>query len=768
MSENSAAPLERVRVAEVAAGISVVGAGMAASLPGRILRDFGAEVISVQLPRRLSLDEGVPFGVSWDRGKQIVEVDEEHAAPTVAALARDADVVFLAGSEGSVERRQLGYRELASANPGLVYVRLRPSYNGSGMTDDFELLVQARSGLLTQFPGHRPGPTFCDLAVGSAGAALSATVGALARLYEREATGLGGWVETTLYDGMLAILPMLIGRVEHPSPSTASLWETLGPSIGLSFRCADGEYVQLWFGAKGAYEAFLEHVGDPPSEAGYAADTFSGAITERSIRWAERFATRDRAWWVQNLAGYDFRCEPVFRPGEVLRDRHVREIGLSVSHDDADWGMITALGPVCRVSRVHQQGPGGGNDSRRESAPSSEESARLLSGVHVLDLSAYGAGPMAARILAELAAEVVKIEPPTGDAHRGLEPMFATVHQRKRSVTVDLKSPGAAAVLQRLFEWSDVVHHSSRVGLAERLGYDEESVRGVNPNVVYSHATGFGPNGPRSNLPANDYLMQALAGIEAAAGGEGQPPVLVSGAPVDFTNGWITASAILAGLYARRRTGAGQTVTTSLLGAAMTLKSGAFLVGESPVQGPILDDRQTGYGAVYRIYQGRDGAWFALAVPDSLAWDRLREVLQVGKLPSRPPALRTRRGERQPAEDILERAFATNHAARWVADLRAAGVPAELVVECDRADFIAGILDDPVNRQLGRVVSFEWGPRGRLEQPALPIRLGPSPQPAERSFIPDLGEHTGEILSVLNLDAEPRASLIATHSVAAD
>ena len=163
----------------------------------------------------------------------------------------------------------------------------------------------------------------------------------MAVLYEREATGAGGWVETSLDDGLRALLPMITGRVEHPSATTNLLWRDQGPAEALSYRCTDGEYVQLWFGAKGAYEAFLDHVGDPPSDAGYNADLVSGAMVERGERWATRFATRDRGFWLDDLAGHDFRCEPVLRPGEALRDAHVREVGLAVEHDGT-----TVVGPA--------------------------------------------------------------------------------------------------------------------------------------------------------------------------------------------------------------------------------------------------------------------------------------------------------------------------------------------------------------------------------------------------------------------------------------
>ena len=759
-------PLTGTRVVEVSLGVSVVGAGLAISLPGSIMRDFGAEVVRVQSARRSTLDQGVEFARAWDRGKEVVDVDDsEGAAATVTAHARDADVVFLAGPEELIEQAGLQYPRLARSNPRLIVVRIRPSYNALGGMPDLELLVQARAGVPTQIRAHRAGPAFGDLAVGSAGAGLSAAAGGLAGLYERERTGAGSWAETSLYDGIQAILPMIGGRVEHHSPSTTMLWKNQGPAEALCYRCADGGYLQIWFGAKGAYEEFLEHMGEPRSEAGYNADTMSGVMVERGKRWAEKFAAHDRDWWIADLAGRNFRCEPAWGPGEALRDPHLREVGLSVDVSGEDEPM-TVLGPVVTVTPVASSGA-----TRRPSDPAGPARERgPLSDVRVLDLSAYLAGPVGPLILAELGADVVKVEPLTGDVHRTTEPMFAAGQRGKRAVALDLKSAGAPAVLSRLFGWADVVHHNSRVGLAERLGYDEARVRAVNPDVVYSFASGFGEHGPRAQLPANDQLMQALAGIEAGQGGVGQPPTFLVWGAVDVTGGWISACGMLAALYARRRGGGGQSVASSLLGAAMTLKSGAFLVGApgasgTVVGGPVLDARQTGYGAAYRIYQGADAQWFALAVPDGATWARLCEVVAGEDLPAFPPPLRTEPTGPQPEELVLEAVFRTKNAAVWLRELHAAGVPVEPVGEVDRTEFVARFLDDPVNREMGRVVTHHWGGRGRVEQPRFPPRLGPGPQPGAWAGIPGLGEHTSEMLASLGFDLGQRRALAVSGTV---
>jgi crotonobetainyl-CoA:carnitine CoA-transferase CaiB-like acyl-CoA transferase len=747
-------PLAGLRVVEVALGTTVVGAGMASSLPGALLRDFGAEVVRVQSARRFTLDADVEFARVWDHGKKIIEVEDDAAAATVSTLASTADVLLVCGPETLIERQGLGYETLHRLHPRLVHVRVRPSVDARGGMPDLELLVAARAGLLTQIRPHQQGrPVFPDVAIGQAGAALSATAGALAKLYEREATGQGGWVETSLYDGLQAMLPMILGRVEHDSPHTTLLWKNQGPPAGLAYACADGQYLQLWFGAKGAYESFLEQIGDAPSAKGYAADLASGALAERGARWTATIAARDRASWLRDFAGAKFSCEPILRPGEPLLDPHARQVGLSVEIEDSERGKIGVLGAVARVTSR------GGRHIASSGA--------LLQGVRVLDLSAYLAGPIAALVLAELGAEVIKVEPVTGDVHRGIEPMFFAGQRGKRCLALDLKSPDVDQVLERLYQSCDVVHHNSRVGLADKLGYDEPSVRAANPAAVYSFASGFGEAGPRALYAANDHLMQALCGIEASQGGFGQPPTVLMWGAMDVAGGWVAACGMLAGLYARRRTGEGQSVASSLYGSAMLFKSGAFVVGDSVVSGPVLDGEQTGYGAAYRIYRCADGAWLALAVPDAPTWTRLLRVLNVSALPLEPPPLRTQGGEPQAAERVLEGAFVEKPARVWLDLLRREEVPVELVVQADRATFIGGFIDDPINHQLGRVAHYEYGERGRVDQPTLPPRLGPLPRPGARAAIATLGEHTGEVLEALGFDAAARAKLVSSGTIPA-
>lgn len=185
------------------------------------------------------------------------------------------------------------------------------------------------------------------------------------------------------------------------------------------------------------------------------------------------------------------------------------------------------------------------------------------------------------------------------------------------------------------------------------------------------------------------------------------------------------------------------------------------------VGGPVLDAQQTGYGAAYRIYQGADEGWFALAVPDAATWARLRGSLAGEDLPASPPPLRTEPTGPQPEELVLEAVFRTKDAAVWVRELRGAGVPVEPVDEVGRTEFAARFLDDPVNQELGRIVTHHWGDRGRVEQPRFPPRLGPVPRRGAWAGIPGLGEHTTEMLESLGFDPEQRRALAASGTVPA-
>jgi crotonobetainyl-CoA:carnitine CoA-transferase CaiB-like acyl-CoA transferase len=707
-------PCAGLKVVELAVGVSDLGLGLAGAAPGMILAGLGASVTRVTGTRPMDID------------------------------AREADVVLAYGPEKLVEGRGLGYGGLHAVNPELVYARCRPH----GTVEDFGLLVEARAGFCSQLAGHRHGPIFVDVRASGTRTASLLLTSVLALLHRRARTGAGGWAETSLYDGMLATLGCMIGRSENAAPEIESYWEKGSTFPNFLYRCADGELIQVWFGGKGMYARLLDALGDEPSPEGYYADQMAGRLGDWAARWTSFFATRPRAEWITRLRDAGVACEPVLGPGEILADPHLAETGLAV-RDGRD---IVAGSPISVVPR---QFPG-----HNEGSPSPGHPG-LLGGLRVADFSAFVAGPLAAEVLGDLGADVIKVEPVQGEAMRAAAYAIAACQRGKRSLALNITAPEARPVVERLLGWADVVLHNFRPGVAERLGIDEATVARLNPGAVYCHASAFGATGPRASFPGNDALMQAVTGVERAIGGAGSDPLAATWIPVDMAGGWLAAAGVLAGLYARAVSHRGESVVTSLLGAGVLMHSGVFLHDGELVPGPELDAHQTGYGPGYRVYEASDGSWFALVVPDREAWRRLRTLV-----PALPVTYAPLRGGPADAparqtEAALEAAFATATAVEWVVRLRSAGLLAEPIEPLDRDAFRRAILDDPVNRQLGRVVAYQTADWGHFEQIGPLSRFGPQAGSSPWLMLPGVGEHTMEILTELGLTRAEMDALLA-------
>jgi crotonobetainyl-CoA:carnitine CoA-transferase CaiB-like acyl-CoA transferase len=764
-------PLDGIRVVEVAVGVSDLGLGHAGGVPGRVLADLGASVTRIVGSTPVAVDAGVPWGRVWHRGKRVVATD---AAAEVRDHLLGADVAFVYGPEALVEARGLGWDDVRSAAPALVYARCRPSRTAAGGVDDFALLVEAQAGFCTQLAAHRPGPMLADVRASATGAAFLLTTSALALLRRRVLTGAGGWSDTSLYDGMLATLGCMIGRSERAAPKIESYWAEGSFFPNFLYRCGDGELLQIWFGGKGMYDKVIEVLGDEPSTGGYYAEQMSGLLQARAVRWRDVFRHQPRQAWIDELRAAGVACEPVLAPGEALADPHLAEIGLAVRADDASGGGNDAgaddqpgdvpagdqpgstrrgdvvLGSPIAVTPTADAG----------GASSPAPGPRLLEGVRVVDFSAFVAGPLAAEVLADLGADVVKVEPPAGEAMRAAAYAIAACQRGKRSIAIDITDPAARPVVEALLRSADVVLHNFRVGVAERLGIDAESLAALNPGAVHCHASAFGSYGPRARQPGNDALMQAVTGFEVANGGEGNEPTAATWIPVDMSGGWVAAAGILAGLVARARTGAGQRVETSLLGAGMLLHGGVFLRDGEVVRGPSLDADQTGYGPGYRLYRCAGDTWLAVVVPDPDAWEALRALA-----PDLPAAYAPLRGgatdaDARAAEAVLERAFTAATAAGWTARLPALGVLAEVVDDVGRDAFRRRILDDPVNRGLGRAVAYETADWGGFEQIGSLLRCGPDVVGGPSLHLPGVGEQTVEVLTELGRPADEIAALL--------
>ena len=236
-----------------------------------------------------------------------------------------------------------------------------------------------------------------------------------------------------------------------------------------------------------------------------------------------------------------------------------------------------------------------------------------LGGVRVLDLSAYIAGPYGCSLLADLGAEVIKVEPPNGDTLRQYPSTleqesraFLGTNRSKLGIVLDLKKPEAQEVLLRMVETADVLVHNFRSSVPARLGIDYRRLRARNPHLIYCALTGYGETGPLRDKAGYDQVLQSLTGICTLQGPPGQPKI-VYGAVVDYYAASLIACGVTAALYNRKRTGEGQYVGVSLLGSALAMQSGRFIwadgegreVGRDMSSGGITGIHPTKEGDIY-------------------------------------------------------------------------------------------------------------------------------------------------------------------------
>ena len=740
-------PCAGLTVVEIARGTSDLGLGMAGGVPGMMFADLGATVLRVVDPEPAPIDRDVAWGRAWHRDKQVIPTADPQR---MRQLLMAADVALVYGNEGLIEQQGLGCEEIARAHPRLIYARCRPSRTGRGAPSDYGLLVEAHAGFCSQLQGHRPGPIFVDVRASGAGTSFLLMTSVLALLRRRALTGSGGWTESSLYDGMLATLGTMIGRSERAPPHVESYWAKGSTFPNFMYRCAEGELIQVWFGGKGMYEKLIQELGDEPSTAGYYAEQVSGLLNERAVRWRKLFEQQPRSVWMERLRAVGIACEPVLAPGDALSDPHLTAAGIALArNEDVVVGSGISIAPAGEA--VERRTVGGG----------------LLAGVRVLDFSAFVAGPLSAQVLADLGADVVKVEPPEGEAMRAAAYAIAACQRGKRSLAIDITAAAARPVVERLIGWADVVMHNFRVGVSARLGIDEHSVARINPGAVYCHSSAFGPSGPRATLPGNDALMQALTGFERALGGVGNDPLAATWIPIDMAGGWVGAIGVLAGLFARAQQGRGQVVNTSLLGAGMLLQSGVYQRAGEAVRQPELNHGQTGYGPGYRLYECKDGRWLAVVIPDPACWKRIGGLPECRGLPEAYVPLRRGRADEiaLEAEDVLQAALRAAPAEVWLQKLSALGACVEISDVLDRDQFRRRILDDPFNRQLGRVLTYPVRAWGRFEQLGVLLRNGPDATPDARAMLPDVGEHSRAVLEELGFGEAEIAGLLASKVV---
>ncbi|MDP9246304.1 MAG: CoA transferase [Chloroflexota bacterium] len=380
-----------------------------------------------------------------------------------------------------------------------------------------------------------------------------------------------------------------------------------------------------------------------------------------------------------------------------------------------------------------------------------------LDGIRVLELGNYMAGPYAGTMLADMGADVVKIEAPEGgDYSRGLGPFapgspdgagFLRLDRNKRSVALDLKSVAGARMFRTLVATADVIIENLRAGTLDGLGLGYDALVADHPRLIYCSITGFGRTGPYRDRAGLDLILQAESGLMSVTGEPGRAPVKVGVPAVDLTSALYGAFAIVTALIARDRTGRGQLIDLSLLESGVSLaiwESGVYLTtGEVP--GPLGSAHRV--SAPYQAFKTADG-YIAIGATSPPTWTAFCRVTGLGRLEA-DPAWRDATARRKRASElasIIEAVTITQDTDEWMRHLEAAGVP------CGRINDLATVFADPHLAERGLFVDLPHPVLGTVRAIGSPLHLSDTP-PVMRRAAPLLGEHTREVLAEAGIPA---------------
>lgn len=382
---------------------------------------------------------------------------------------------------------------------------------------------------------------------------------------------------------------------------------------------------------------------------------------------------------------------------------------------------------------------------------------KALDGIKVLDLSRALAGPYCTMMLADMGAEIIKVEMPgTGDDSRAWGPPFVegesayfmSINRNKKSITLDMKGSKAIEIIMKLIKGSDVLVENFRPGAMERLGLAYQQVKAMNPRLVYCSISGFGQNGPYRMLPGFDQVLQGMGGLMSITGEPDGPPVKVGVPIADITAGMFAAYGIAIALFTREKTGSGQMVDISLLDsqvALLTYRAGSFFAsGEIP--------KRVGSGhpviVPYQAFKAKD-VYINIAVGNDQLWGKfckavgLEDIMNDPRFATNAKRVQNRNEVVKAVGDLI----ATKNGEEWLKILTDAGIPCGPIYTVDK------IFSDPqvIHRQM--VAELHHPKAGTIKVTGNPVKL--SDTPGEPSVAPPLlGQHTQEVLEGLGYSAK--------------
>ncbi len=378
-----------------------------------------------------------------------------------------------------------------------------------------------------------------------------------------------------------------------------------------------------------------------------------------------------------------------------------------------------------------------------------------LEGIRVVDLTTMINGPLAAMLLSDMGAEVIKIEPPDGDPWRPMLGGFLAYNRGKRAISLNLKKEAGKEIAHKLIAKADVLVENARWGVWHRLGLDYDSVIKINPDIIYLTVTGHGKSGPFIHMPGYDPLLQSRSGQMVGQGGKNQPPVFHVIAINDVASPMVGAYGVALALLQRLRTGKGQHVVMSLTNASVCLQAMEFMdyPGRKPVDKG--GNRIIGINALTRHYQTSDERWLMLYCPKEQHWLELCRSMGLGDLPTDPRfATPVKRAENDNSlSEVLNKAFAEKPAGYWLEVLSKAEVPVSL------GQFNEELLEDPHCLENGFFEERDHPLLGWVRHHGITPRFSDMTGIIRRTG-PLLGQHTTEVLAELGYSPEEIDQLV--------
>ncbi len=796
--------------------------GIAGPMATMMLADHGARVTRIERPGGDPF--GSPSGYRvWNRGKRsaILDLKRDTDRQCLLDLARSADVLVESFRPGVTRRLGIDYAALHPLNPRLIYCSIT-GYgrdNRHSTRPGYDALVAARAGLQWEqrgWPGtpmdhllgrlgpnpelepppgcaqgaQREGPLFIYSPFPSIAACYLATLGISSALRAREITGRGQLVETSLLQGAMACCVAGWARVENPDAASYRTWVMDRRSPKGLMQCRGGRWVHQWpinpFAVVEAAKsdrlddlAEIPRNRDHPARIGMEPEELSILFYYYPLM-TEAFSKFTAEDWVRFGARLDVGLQPVRTPEEALQDPALLADGCVAEVEDPQLGRIRHVGIVYQMDRSPGQikgpapRPGQHTQEVRAEAASAARGnsaaihhggralSSALEGVTVIDLGLAVAGPFGPRMLADMGASVIKVNA-MYDSYWWSNHMAIAVNRGKRSIAIDLKDPRGRAIVYRMVERADVVAHNMRYGAPERIGMDYETLRKINPRIIYCHTRGF-DRGPRLRLPGTDQSGAALAGIEYEDGGcaDGGTPFWSPTSLGDTGNGFLAAIAIVQALYDRERTGEGQKVDAAIINASLLTTSYAYVTADGKgAPRPRLDRMQTGLSALYRLYETADG-WLCVAAYEQKHWPQLCAAIGKSELCTdvRFGTAAARAQHDRELAAILEPIFKTRPAAQWFELLDGRGVPCEI----SSPTFSQQLFDDPDFARKGWTVSYHHRHVGKLEETGLLCDLSETPGKIRGPAVL-CGENTREILAELGYAAAEIDDLCASKVV---